>query len=63
MDIRDAKTLAEARNLAFQQIVYISRYGCGQFKCKDCVISKLCDHYPTHSQDFANQMILMARSK
>lgn len=53
----------EANNYAFKQIAYISKNGCNGIKCKYCCLTRLCDHFPSHSQQLANEMILMARSQ
>lgn len=53
----------ETIDIAAKQIKYISINGCKDIKCKHCFINKLCDHFPEHSQFYANQMILMARSQ
>lgn len=50
-----------AQKLAYLQIIQISKTGCGQFKCKDCVMNEMCDHFPDHSKLIANKLILMSK--
>ena len=48
-----ANCLMMTKNVPAAMILYIMRNGCGEFKCRKCPLTLVCDHYPAHSKDYA----------
>lgn len=55
-------TKEELTKYAYAQIIHVSKYGCNGIKCKNCVMNRICDHFPSHSKDVALQMITYAKN-
>lgn len=38
-------------------VFYIAKNGCNGFRCKGCVLGKLCSHKPSESRDYALRLM------
>lgn len=56
------ETLLRSRNVVEAMVLYIEERGCNGFKCRECPLTLVCDHYPAHSKDYAHEVILKTRS-
>lgn len=45
--------------MIYRQIDYISKNGCKDIKCRKCVMNKVCDRFPSHSQFIALKALEM----
>jgi len=51
------ESLSVTKNIPAAMVRYISRNGCNGFRCRECPLGLVCDHYPVHSQEVALKVI------
>ena len=56
-------SIRQSNNVPEAMLVYIMRNGCSGFRCGKCPLGLVCDHYPSHSRDYAFSVLTEARKR
>ena len=51
------------KNVPFAMVRYISRNGCASFRCRNCPLGLVCDHYPSSAVSAAIKVLVEAEKK